>query len=1195
MVAVSSEIIFFDTRLIQERDYWTEKLSGATTPSNLLLDYERPSLYSSKTETIDINLSADLCQKLAQLTSNSSFLLYTTLMAGLKICLHKYNRGNTIVVGSPPLKELGRANALAIVDEIDPSLSFKEFLLQVRGNLLEAYARQAYPFDYLVRDLEVNSLDKKCPLFDIALLLEDIHGHLLEVKHDITFSFAKRPNGLSGRASFNARLFTRETIERAIAHFINVLESALDDKNKRIHEFSLLSAGERQTLLYGWNDTAAAYPNVSIVELFGAQVERTPEATAVVYDEQQLSYAELNRRANQLAHLLRARGVRPETIAGIYLERSPELIVALLATLKAGAAYLPLDITYPSQRLRYMIADSGCGIVLTKRSLAAEIDLDQAGDAEIICLESEQDQIAAESAENPATVTGPENIAYVIYTSGSTGQPKGVMVTHHGLANYLQWATNRYAVSEAEGAPIHSSLSFDLTVTSLFTPLLAGKKVRLLKEEQGIDSLVQTLRNEGNYSLLKITPTHLEMLNQMLLPDEVEQAARALIIGGEALWGKQLDYWRTYAPHTRLINEYGPTETVVGCCVYEVGEGEEIKSAVPIGRAIANTQMYVLDAQLQPVPVGVAGDLYIGGAGLARGYAGQPALTAERFIPNPFAERGGERLYRTGDIGRWNRDGQIEYLGRRDAQVKVRGYRIELGEVEAAVAKHPSVAECAVEVREGANGDHRLACFVVTKADELNVSELREHLLGLLPEYMIPSAIIELERMPVSPNGKLDRGKLPQLEKTHGESGTSYVAPRTHVEEMLASIWTEVLGAESVSVHDDFFELGGHSLIATQVMSRVREAFNIELPVRNLFETSTIAELAQSIEQELRGSKDVQATSIERAPRDQDLPLSFAQQRLWFLGQLESRTPAYNIPIVVRLTGTLNAKVLERSLNGVVRRHEILRTNFRMVNGHPAQVIAPARDLEFAEIDLRDLPPSERAGAATRLMTEEARKCFDLEEGALLTATLLRLNEDEHILLLTMHHIICDSWSMRIFLDEIAALYEAYSSEKPSPLSELPLQYADYAVWQREWLQGEVYEKQLDYWRKQLAGSPPVLELPTDRPRPALQTTNGSRQSISLSLELTESLKRLSQKEGATLFMTLLAGFKVLLSRYTGQKDIAIGTPIAGRNRPEVEGLIGFFINTLVLRSDLSDNPSFRQLLRRVRETSLAAYAHQDL
>lgn len=1177
MVAVSPEIVFFDTKLIQERDYWTEKLSRELPPSSLRLDFERPTFNSGETETIDINLSSELCRKLAELTSNSSFLLYTTLMAGLKICLHKHNHSNTIVVGSPPLKELGRANALAIVDEIDPSLSFKEFLLQVRASLLDAYARQAYPFDYLVRDLDVNSLDKKCPLFDVALLLEDIHGPLLAVKHDLTYSFAKRANGLTGRVTFNHQIFTRETIERSVAHFLNVLDSALEDKTKRINDFTLLSPGERHTLLYDWNDTATPFPNLNLVQLFEAQAAASSHATAVVFEDQALSYAELNERANQLAHLLRARGVGPETIVGICLERSPEMIVALLATLKAGAAYLPLDINYPSQRLRYMIDDAGCRLVLTPEFL-----------------ESQRDEIAAQSLENPMPAAGPDNIAYLIYTSGSTGKPKGVMVTHHGLANYLQWATERYAVSEGDGAPIHSPLSFDLTVTGLFTPLLAGRKVRLLKEDQGIDSLVESLRDEGGFSLVKLTPTHMEMLSQMLRPDEVAHAARALIIGGEALWGKHLDYWQTHAPHAKLINEYGPTETVVGCCVYEVAAGEKIKGAVPIGRAIANTQMYVLDAQLQPAAIGIAGELYIGGAGLARGYAGQPALTAERFIPNPFAQRRGERLYRTGDIGRWNRDGQIEYLGRRDTQVKVRGFRIELGEVEAALVMHPSVAECAVEVREGASGDQRLVCYLVVK-DDLNVGELREHLLGLLPEYMVPSSFVELERMPVTANGKLDRSKLPQLETTHAATGATYVAPRTHVEEILAAIWIEILGLETVSVHDDFFELGGHSLIATQVMSRVREAFSIELPVRNLFETSTIAELAQSIEQELRGGQDVQASSIVRVARDEDLPLSFAQQRLWFLDQLESRTPAYNIPIVIRFNGNLNAGVLKRSLNGIVKRHEILRTNFRMLNGRPAQVIAPSRELEFTEIDLREWPQAERSAHANSLMTEEARKCFDLENGALLRATLLRLKTDEHVLLLTMHHIICDSWSMRIFLEEVAALYDAYSSEKPSPLGELPLQYADYAVWQREWLQGEVYEQQLDYWRKQLAGSPPVLELPVDRPRPALQTTNGSRQLIHLPAELTESLKRLSQKEGATLFMTLLAAFKVLLSRYTGQTDIVVGTPIAGRNRPEVEGLIGFFINTLVLRSDLSDDPSFRQLLKRVKETSLAAYSHQDL
>ncbi|MGB8509655.1 MAG: AMP-binding protein, partial [Pyrinomonadaceae bacterium] len=509
MSAVSSDVLFFDAKLIQERDYWKVKLSQEMQPSNLMLDFERPPIYSSRPESVVLNLPGDLNRKLAELTGDSSFLLYTTLMAGLKICLHRYNRSDRIVVGSPPLKELGRANALAIVDEIDSSLTFREFLLQVRGTLLEAYARQAYPFDYLLRDLDVNSLDKKCPLFDVALSLEDIHGPLSDVNHDITFSFQKGPHGLSGRVEYNGRLFARETIEQTAVRLLRVLESALEDKNKRIREFNLLTAEERQTLLGCWNDTKTDYPDdLCVNHLFEAQVERTPEATAVVYEGQSLSFAELNARANRLAHFLRARGVGPESIVGLCLERSPELVVSILATLKAGGAYLPLEPTYPSQRLIHMMEDSGCRLVLTTQALAGRLDAGQAGGPALVSLDTCVDEIAAQSAENPLSDVGAENLAYVIYTSGSTGQPKGVMVTHRGLANYLQWSIDHYAVAQGEGAPIHSPLSFDLTVTSLFPPLLAGRRVELLKEEQGIEALVQALRRKGDYSLVKLTPTH---------------------------------------------------------------------------------------------------------------------------------------------------------------------------------------------------------------------------------------------------------------------------------------------------------------------------------------------------------------------------------------------------------------------------------------------------------------------------------------------------------------------------------------------------------------------------------------------------------------------------------------------------------------------------------------------------------------
>jgi amino acid adenylation domain-containing protein len=752
-------------------------------------------------------------------------------------------------------------------------------------------------------------------------------------------------------------------------------------------------------------------------------------------------------------------------------------------------------------------------------------------------------------------------------------------------------------LEQGVGAPVHSSLAFDLTVTGLFGPLLAGGRVELIPEAAGVEGLGEALRQAAEpYSLVKLTPAHLEMLAQQLGPEQAAERTRAFIIGGENLLGEALRFWQQHAPGTVLVNEYGPTETVVGCSVYQVLDAVPREGSVSIGRAITNTQLYVLDAQLQPVPVGVSGELYIGGAGVARGYLGRPELTAERFVPDPFSGEAGARLYRTGDAARYLADGNLEFLGRLDDQVKVRGFRIELGEIEAALRECAGVRDVAVVAREDAPGQRRLVAYVVPDGQPPAINALREQLGRTLPEYMVPSAFVSLESLPLTPNGKVDRKALPAPEVTREELGSAYVAPRTPEEEMLAELWSQVLGVERVGVHDNFAELGGHSLLATQLMARVREAFQVEVPLRTLFEAPTVAELAKQVAELRRSHAGLHVPPIRPVARgQQELPLSFAQQRLWFLDQLEPGNLFYNIPLAVRLKGALDADALRRALNEIVRRHEALRTTFAAVDGRPVQVIAPELSIPLPVEDLRGLTPEKREAEALRLATEDAQTPFDLGGGPLLRARLLQVDDAEHIAVLVLHHIVSDGWSMRLLIRELAALYHAYAAGRPSPLPELPIQYADYAAWQREWLQGDVLETQLDYWRKQLAGAPPLLELPTDHPRPAMQTYHGAIYSFGLSKELAQGLKRTSQKANCTLFMTLLAAFQTLLYRYTGQDDICVGTSIANRNRAETEDLIGFFVNTLVMRADLSDAPNFQTLLGRVREAALGAYTHQDV
>jgi amino acid adenylation domain-containing protein/FkbH-like protein len=1061
------------------------------------------------------------------------------------------------------------------------------------------------------------------PLFQVKLVLQNsseqgltlpglelspLHSGSGAARFDLTVIIGESPNGrLGGVWTYSTDLFEAETIRRMQAHFERLLEAAVATPDAAISRLQFLSVEEREQLAERWNRTATEYPrHLCAHELFEAQVAATPEALAVVYKDERVTYAELNRRANQLAHYLRELGVGPEVLVGVLAERSVEMVVAVLGVLKAGGAYVPLDPQHPLERLAWMLEDTALPVLLMQERLAERVPSHW---GQTLYLDTEWESVAAYPDADPADVAvTPENLAYVIYTSGSTGRPKGTQIEHRGVVNYLCWSRDAYGIEAGVGAPVHTSLSFDLTVTSLFGPLVSGGWVELLSDDADVEALGRALVERGGYGVVKLTPSHLRLLSAQfealsrLASDEPtrEQAlavaadgARALVIGGEKLTVEAVRWWQEYAPQVRLFNEYGPTETVVGCCVYELKGDERSGGVIPIGRPIANTRLYILDSHSHLVPVGVVGELYIGGDGVARGYLNRKELTEEKFIADPFSKETGARLYRTGDLARYLADGEIEYVGRVDEQVKLRGYRIEPGEIEASLCEHPCVRECAVILREDA-GDRRLVAYVVA-GDEAHADELRRYAKAQLPDYMVPSAFVMLESLPLTTNGKLDRKALPAPEQG-GTAADSYVAPRTPVEEVLAGVWAEVLRVERVGADDNFFDLGGHSLLATQLLSRIREAFAVEVSLKSLFESPTVAGVAVCVEAARRDDDaSLQAPSMTRASRDGVLPLSFAQQRLWFLSRLEPESAFYNTPAAMRVAGRLDVSALESALSELIRRHEALRTRFVEIDGRPAQVIDEARPVRLRTTDLGACADDEREAEALRLATEEARRPFDLAAGPLLRAGLLRLSEEEHVVLFTLHHIISDGWSHGILINEVRALYEAFAQGRPSPLAELELQYADYAVWQRRWLSGEVLEAQLDYWRRQLAGAPTMLEMPTDRPRPAVQTFNGARASVVIEWELRDALDRLSRREGSTLYMTLLAAFQVLLCRYSEQTDVVVGSPVANRNRREIEGLIGFFANTLVLRTSLDGNPSFQELLGRVREVALGAYMHQDV
>ncbi|MEP6769656.1 MAG: amino acid adenylation domain-containing protein, partial [Acidobacteriota bacterium] len=946
----------------------------------------------------------------------------------------------------------------------------------------------------------------------------------------------------------------------------------------------------------------------TLARLFEEQAERTPEAVAVEFGAESLSYRELNGRANRLARHLRARGSGPEAVIGLCMERSLEAIVGILGILKSGAAYLPMDPALPRERLRFMVEDSGVRSLVT-HGAAAGAGLLPGVDA--LFLDASWETIALEPADDLGSGAGPENLAYVMYTSGSTGKPKGVEIEHGSVANHALAAADRFGARLGERLLQFASFSFDASIQEIFSALSAGATLVLRSEEMlgSVAAFLSTCR-DWRISVLDLPTSYWHELVRVASQDglSLPEPLRLVVIGGERALPERFRQWRDLSRgRVGLINAYGPTEAAIAATFWEspAGAPELPARSVPIGRPIPNVRTHVLDRRLRPVPIGVVGDLYIGGAGVARGYRRRPDLTAEKFIPDPF--RGGnERLYRTGDRARFLPSGDLEYLGRVDEQVKVRGFRVELGEIETTLRGVDGVREAVVRVSEDPPGETHLCAYVVGEPSRTpSVREIRRALAQTLPSHMVPSSLVFLNELPMTPSGKIDPSALPPPAPPGPNVGEEHAPPRTALEEALVDIWTRVLRVGRVGIHDDFFEIGGHSLLAMQVSSRVREVFQVALPVRELFSAPTVAGLARLIADK-QAARSVPAEagpepSFERSapigPRSGSgpAPLSFAQQRLWVLDSLDPGLSIYNIPHAFRIRGALDVESLSRALDTIRDRHEPLRSVFLEVQGEPVQAVTPGRAPSLQVTDLGGCAEGDRESEAVRIVEADARTPFDLSRGPVMRTKLLRLDEKDHVLLVTVHHIAFDGWSMRIFDEELAALYNAYRDGRESPLAPMRIQYADFAVWQRERLRGAELDEQLSYWRRQLEGAPALTELPADRARPAVRSFRGGEEAVTIPPVVADALRSLGQREGATFFMTLLAAFQVLLHRHSGQEDVVVGSPVAGRNRSEVEESIGFFVNTLVLRTDLSGDPTFRELLGRVRDVAIEAYAHQDL
>ena len=1612
--------------------FWKEKLADLPT-TQVPTDRPKPARRSGRGSSQTLPLSPVLATDVRNLSRQAGVTVFATFVAALAVWLHRYTGQRDLAVGVPIANRLRSelegmigffVNQIVLRTTVAGHLSFQDVLQHVREVTLDAFAHQDVPFDRIVEEVRPDRDAETNPLFQVACAFHNTPDVSLDVpglnaspfgtesdatRFDLELHVRDAGGRLGGVLYYDADLFEPATIARRLGHFVTLLEAACADPSRPISELPFLAEAERRQILE-WNATERDWRSPTVLDLLDAQVARTPHAPAIVAADGSCTYQELHDLTNRMAHWLRRIGVEPRTLVAIWMGRSRHAIAALLATLKTGAAYVPVDLACPPARLALQLKDAAVSVLLTEQARLGEVP---AGAYAVHAIDGAGGPWSAEPASAPAVSVHPESLPYVIYTSGSTGQPKGVMVTHGGLANYLCWARHAYPLGEGSGTLFHSSIAFDLTVTSVLLPLVAGCAIHVVADRDGIDDLTQAFRSSRDLDFVKATPAHLRALAGALPAADLAGRARAFVVGGEALDATLLEFWLTQAPATRVFNEYGPTETVVGCCVQELVAGQTIGEPVPIGRPIANTRLFVVTPHGQLAPVGVPGELWIGGAGVARGYLSQPDATAARFVPDPFSDVKGARLYRSGDAARYRPDGTLEFLGRLDHQVKVRGYRIEPGEIESVLAQHPDVAEAVVTslrdpergaslaayvvardeyvarqegawldgmstdhvarwrivfddtvggARAGADpasnfagwtssydgapipepemrqwventvarigslrprslleigcgtgllllrlaqtceryvgtdlsekalafvgeqvrragsalgvvslmhqpahdfsglegqtfdaiilnsvvqyfpsidyltqvleraarclapggaifvgdvrclplldafhasvqlhralpsgrcdrlrglvrsrvaeeeelvvapayfralraqipsltnaavllkrdtGANELAKFrydvIVRAGDEpvaaparaplewhadglslervqahletsrpavlvvrgipngrvaadvqalelLNGAErwetvgdlrqrlaarpsagvsldglwaleaacpdyivdlswaecdrhgtiaaiftrkdldplaghrflaepeidstrrryasrpihrtvasqlvpvLNEYLKATLPEYMIPATITVLPAFPLAVSGKVDRDGLPAPHVRRTGRSAADAQPRTPAEEMLAGIWSDVLAVERIGIDENFFELGGHSLLATQVVSRVREAFGVDLPLRALFDAPTVAALAARLSE--MASERSPVPPLEPAPRGAGLPLSFAQQRLWFLHRLDPQSTFFNVPLVLRVRGTLSIAAMQRAADTVVERHEALRTTFELEGDQTFQRVAKAGSVPMPIVSLDAVSEAARATLAERLVRREMATPFDLASGPVFRMHVIRLAEDEHVVVVMLHHIVSDAWSIGVLIRELVACYAAYAGGDEPALPRLPVQYADFAVWQRRWLSGPVLDQQLAYWREQLADVIGQGDLFPRRIRKSRPSRRRAYHTAAVSAESTTALKRLSRRHHATLFMTLLAAWDVVLHAETGRTVFVVGTNIANRRDARLELLVGFFINQLVLRADLSGDPSFEALLIRVRAVTLGAYDHQDL
>ncbi|MCK4261028.1 MAG: amino acid adenylation domain-containing protein, partial [Halanaerobiales bacterium] len=1192
----------------KQEEYWLDRFNDPTQNDgqvpvlNISTDYQRPTIQNFAGDSVNFKLDKELTKNLERIAKEIGSTLYMVLLSGVNILLARYSGQEDIIIGSPiagrPHADLDKiigmfVNTLAMRNYPEGKKMYKEFLQEVRDNALKAYENQDYQFEELVDKLELQRDLSRNPLFDVMFSMQNMDSGELNIKDikltpynyenkiskfDLTFSASETDQEIIFQLEYSTKLFKRETVERMIPHLTNIYKVVAAKVTIKLSDIQMLTEEEKGKILYEFNNTAEDYPrDKTIHQIFEEQVAKTPDKIAVIYKDQKLTYLELNEKANQLASMLGAKGVKADKLVGLMVNRSLEMVIGMLGVLKSGAAYVPIDPKYPLNRIQYILEDSRIDILLIEIDLKGKIDF--IGD--IIDI-SDQEIYTNDNSLNLETISSINNLAYIIYTSGSTGKPKGVMVEQCNLTAYIHAFKQEFTLTSDDIVLQQASFAFDASVEEIYPILTVGGRLVLPENQEIVDirSLMKTI-TENKVTLVSCSPLMLNEFNK----NEPLNSIHTFISGGDVLKGEHITELLKYA---KVYNTYGPTESTV-CATYYRCTTDKITN-IPIGKPISNYQVYILDKYQNICPIGVAGELCVSGDGVTRGYLNRDELTAEKFIQNPFVtENECFRIYRTGDLARWNSDGRIEFLGRIDHQVKIRGYRIELGEIESQLLKSEIIKDAIVIDSEDEDGIKYLCAYVVTEKkltmEEITLKELREFLSKSLPEYMIPSYFVQLEKIPLTSNGKVDRKALPKPEGNIVLE-TEYVGPRNEQEKKLEKIWKEVLGTDQIGINDNFFELGGHSLKATILIAKVHKELNVEVPLSELFKTPTIKEIGEYIQNATIKAYE----AIEKVERKEYYEASSAQKRLYILQQFDLQSTWYNMPSALNVEGLLNIEKVEKAFLELINRHETLRTSFETVEKKIVQKIHSNTSLE-EEFKVEFIKNTDKT---IEDVVNEFIRPFDLNKAPLFRVGVIELQEDKYILMFDMHHIISDGTSMGIFVNEFVRIYEG------KELDELRIQYKDYAEWQNELLRSDVMKKQEEYWvnifsdSAQNDGQVPVLNMPIDYSRPTMQSFEGDNISFKLDKELTKNLERIAKETGSTMYMVLLSGVNILLSKYSGQEDIIVGSPIAGRPHPDLDRIIGMFVNTLAMRNNPKINKSYQEFLNEVRENALKAYENQE-